>query len=498
MANSNVRFYKLATLPTFEEKHKGIFVHVTSNLTRTLNEGNYTYRWGKLNDKDIQDIVIQKIKERTILVPKWMDLRRIDTVESGLWFGGENGWELLSNDTTSGAIDAAINAKIQGLDVNGYAQAEINTDTPAEGEPNSSTLTIKGIKEVDGKIGIPAESESLDLKIAINGVYDKTDNKIATQSTVTKVIGTLNSEGTIQAVTFNTPENGGNTTLIFNGIKEENGVIVQGTSVGADTFIVGDAKLQIQIGSTTTDVFSANAQSNGTIKLNENVFQKGENNVISVITKNNDVSSTNPLVTQNDIDSLAGAMHYKGALTGAQSGDGSWPTTVAAGDVYIVTTGFTHGSDALESGDMVVFNSNNISDYKVIQSNLTLGIGDGQVAANVGALADGKLVVGVNSETEKGIKTLDFDVTNLTGTTGKNERNLTLKSQLADQELQSGGVQGLYHSVGITDTFTIMGRDMSKSFSISSRNRSISIEKVGGENSTDAQIDLIWNTVMDA
>ena len=40
MANSNVRFYKLATLPSFNvDKHKGIFVHVTSKLTRTIKEG---------------------------------------------------------------------------------------------------------------------------------------------------------------------------------------------------------------------------------------------------------------------------------------------------------------------------------------------------------------------------------------------------------------------------------------------------------------------------
>ena len=152
---------------------------------------------------------------------------------------------------------------------------------------------------------------------------------------------------------------------------------------------------------------------------------------------------------------------------------------------------------------MIVFNSESLTDYKVVQSNITLGIDNGQIAANVGALTNGNLVVGVNDPAsgKKGIKTVAFDVTNLTGETGKNERNLTLNSQLADQDIQgesAEGMQNLYHSVGITDNFTIMGRPMSKSFSISSPNRSISIEKVGDVNSTDAQIDLIWNTVMDA
>ncbi len=489
---ANVRFYKLEVLPSFDAtKHIGIFVHVTGTMYKNGTNPNEPAKLWMTPEK-VGDV------ERMNLV-LWLEKRRIESIASGLWFGGENGWELLSNDTTSGAIDAAIDAKIQGLDVGGYAQATITTNTPAEGVPNSSTLTIKGIQEVDGKIGTPADSENLDLDIAIDGFYNESSNKIATQLTVKNAIDGLDSEGTIQAVTFNTPENGGNTTLTFNGVKEENGVITQGA--GASTFIVGDAKLKIQIGSTTTDVFSANAQSNGAIKLNEYVFKKDENNVISVITPTA-VSSSNRLVTEQDIANLSGAMHYKGALTGAQDGAGSWPSTVAAGDVYIVTTSFTHSgeSNPFEVGDMIVFNTDNNNNYTVVQSNLTLGIDNGQVAANVGALVDGKLVVGVNDSQfgKKGIKTVDFDVTNLTGTTGKNERNLTLDSKLADQELQSDGVQGLYHSVGITDTFTIMGRDMSKSFSISSRNRSISIEKVGDENSPNAQIDLIWNTVMDA
>ena len=479
---TNVRFYRLEVLPSFNvDKHKGIFVHVTKTMYK---DGSFPKEPATLwmTPEKVGDV------ERMNLV-RWLEKRRIKSIASGLWFGGENGWELLSNETTDAAIDAAIATLVAGP----YAQAEITTTT------DSSTLTIKGIQEVDGIIGTPADSENFDLDIAIDGAYDKTDNKIATESTVTTTVTTV-IEGldvnTVQAVTFNTPENGGNTTLTFNGVKEENGKILQGD--GASTFIVGDAKLQIQIGSTTTDVFSANAQSNGTIKLNENVFQKGENDVISVITPTA-VTSSNRLVTEQDIANLNGAMHYQGPIANA---DG-WPETVKAGDVYIATGDLEYNSQSIESGDMIVFNSASLTDFKVVQSNITLGIGDGQVAANVGALADGKLVVGVNDpETgKKGIKTVEFDVTNLTGETGKNERKLTLTSQLADRELQSGGAEGmqsLYHSVGITDTFTIMGRNMSKSFSISSPNRSISIEKVGGENGTDAQIDLIWNTVMDA
>lgn len=485
MANSNVRFYKLATLPNFDESKKGIFVHVTSKLIRTGEEGNYNYSWGKLNSDAIQKIVIQIIEKRSVFVPEWMASRRLDIVESGLWFGGENGWELLSNDTSSGAITAAIEDKINALDVEGYAQATITTDTPAEGVPNSSTLTIKGIQEVDGRIGIPADSENLDLDIAIDGVYSQS-NKIATQSTVTKAIEALDVNTAVQAVTFNTSEVDGNTTLTFNGIKEENGKILQGD--GTTTFTVGDAKLKIQIGSAAaSDVFSANAQTNSTIKLDGYVFKKDENNVISVITPTA-VSERNRLVTEQDIASLGGAMHYKGALTGA----GSWPSTVAAGDVYIVTTGFTHSgeSNPFEVGDMIVFNTDNNNNYTVVQSNITLGTGIGQVAANTEGLTNGNLVVA----TQNGIKTTSITETQLTGA-DNNKRELSYRNGTADTDNTNNIT--LYHDVTISDAFQVIGKDFTKDIKISSANRSIEIAANASENATGVVVDLVWNTIME-
>lgn len=481
---SNVRFYRLETLPSFEvPKHQGIFVHVTGTM--------YNNPWF-LSDKEKPQInpetlwmepeKVGESVERINLV-KWLSTRHITEIASGLWFGGENGWELLSNETNSAAIDAAIVAKIQGLDVGGYAQAEITTTT------NSSTLTIKGIQEVNGKIGIPADSENLDLDIAINGVYSQS-NKIATQSTVTTAIEALDVNTAVQAVTFNTPADNDNTTLTFKGIKEVDGKIVEGD--GASTFIVGDAKLKIQIGSATIDnVFSANAQSNGTIKLNEYVFQKGENDVISVITPTA-VTSNNRLVTEQDIANLAGAMYYKGSIANADA----WPANedVKAGYVWIASGNFEHGNESIESGDLIVFNTNNDnSKYTIVQSNITLGTGDGQIAANVGALADGMLVVGVNSETGKGIKTVEFDVTNLTGTTGKNERKLTYDNGTPDTSDAT-----LFHSATIKDTFKVIGKDFTETINISSTNRSIKIARNAGDgDSTGVVVDLVWNTIME-
>lgn len=461
---ANVRFYRLETLPSFEvPKHQGIFVHVTKTM--------YNTTWS-LSDKEKPQIdpatlwmepeKVGESVERINLV-KWLSTRHITEIASGLWFGGENGWELLSNDTNE------INAAIAALDVDGYAQATIS----------GSTLTISGIKEVDGKI---VKDDDNKLEIAIDGVYNETDNKIATQSTVINAINGLDSEGTIQAVTFNTPVNGGNTTLTFNGIKEVDGKIAQGAIEGAGTFIVGDAKLNIQIGSTDAfEVFSANKQSDSTIKLDGYVFKKDENNVISVIAQT-PVSNTNPLVTKADINSLSGAMHYRGGVTSVPTADNS----TKKGDVWIVTTAF----DGYEAGDMFIARADGANaTFDTVQGNLTLGIGDGQIAKNVGALADGKLVVGVNSETEKGIKTVEFDVTNLTDTTGKNERKLTYDNGVPDTSDST-----LFHSATIKDTFKVIGKNFTETINISSTNRSIEIAANASENATGVVVDLVWNT----
>lgn len=427
---ANVRFYRLEVLPSFDmSKHIGIFVHVTTG------------------DK------------------------------SGLWFGGATDWEYLTNDTN--AINAAIDAKIQELDVTGYAQATITINTPVGDNPNS-TLTIFGIQEVDGKI---VKDDSNKLEVAIDGNYNNPDNKIATQSTVKNAINVLNAD-TIQAVDKST--NGVNTVLTFKGIKEVDGVILQGT--GNETLTVGDANLKIQIGSDTAyDVFSANAQTDSTIQLDGNVFTKN-GDIISVITPTA-VTSSNRLVTEKDVANLAGAMHYKGTVTSLTEFETKLTDSDAeeAGDVYIATGiqegSFTHNGNVIENGDMIVFNGNGVNDYKVVQSNITLGIQSGQIAKNDGNLTSGNIVVA----TGNGIKTIDFDETNLTDTTGKNERTLSIANGNVDDN-------GFHHAVTITDTFKVIGKDFSKSINISSNNRSIDI---ANNSDIGVMVDLVWNTTIE-
>lgn len=428
---SNVRFYRLDTLPAFvDTKHQGIFVHVTT--------GDTTYN-------------------------------------SGLWFGGAAGWEYLTNDTN--AINAAIDAKIQELDVTGYAQAEMSTiETQTE---KSSTLTIYGIKEDNGKI---AKHTTSNFNVAIDGVYDRSTNKIATQSTVTNAIGNLKTTETIQAVTFNTAEIDGNTTLTFNGVKEENGVIAQGE--GTSTFIVGDAKLKIQIGSNENEafeVFSANAKENKVIQLNGDVFKK-DGNVISVITST-PVASDNKLVTQKDVASINGAMHYKGTVSSLEEfnnklGDSD---VEEAGDVYIAT-GIPEGSftdnkgNVIENGDMIVFNG--AGEYTVVQSNLTLGTKGGQIAENDGDLAKDEIVIA----SENGIKTSGFKLDNASS-------RVIGVSDLAESET--------VHGTKVSDTLTVFGKNRNASLTINSNNESIEITGSNTDNDATITVDLVWNTTIE-
>ena len=457
MAISNVRFYKLNVLPNFEAKHKGIFVHVTETMHK--DKWTLTLPDGKI-EKDPATIYMTPGKDGgnvgRINLVEWLSNRHIVEIASGLWFGGENGWELLSNETTDAAINAAIDDKIATLHVDGYAQATIS----------GSTLTISGIKENNGII---AKDDTNKLDIAIDGTYNESTNKIATQSTVTNAINGLNTTETIQAVTKTT--SGNITTLTLKGVKEENGVIAQGD--GTDSFIVSDAKLNIQIGSADAfEVFSANKQSDSTIKLDGLVFKK-DGDVISVITKT-PVSSTNPLVTKDDINGLAGAMHYKGGVTSSPTAN----ENTKQGDVWIVTTAFGE----YEVGDMFIARADGASaTFDTVQGNLTLGTGIGKVAANSAALSNNKLVVA----SATGIETIDFDKDNLISD-DRNKRDLSIANGTADTLVAS-----LYHDVTISDAFQVIGKDFTKTINISSTNRSI---EIAANSNTGVVVDLVWNT----
>ena len=89
------------------------------------------------------------------------------------------------SSTTKVMSPALVKAVIQTLDVNGFAQGVVAA--------NGSTITIKGLKEEDGKV-VADSNNNLVIKIDADHGYDATTNPLAT-------VGTVDAAKTASAVT---------------------------------------------------------------------------------------------------------------------------------------------------------------------------------------------------------------------------------------------------------------------------------------------------------
>jgi len=360
---ANVRFYKLSSLPTFvASTHTGIFVHLTTDYTDTNNEITYP---------------------------------------EGLWFGGRNGWEYLTNSTT--AIDQLDAETIETL---------VAEDIPAD--------------------------------------------------------------------------RGSGTILTLKGVKEDDGIIEQGD--GTSKVTIGAGKLQIGVGNADdpSDLFGANDTTNTVLVLDSTHFHYNPSaKKLNIITES-PTTDTNKIATMADIASLTGAMHYKGVLNSPLD----FPLTTEPGDVYIVTTAFTYDdsdsdsdSDSgitFEVGDMVVYGNN--GSMNIVQSNMTIGVNDGQFAVNDGALTSGNIVVATGT----GIETSDYSLS------GASSRTQTITDATTDGQTP---IDGVNHSTSIVDTLTIFGEDRTTRLVIGSTNPSIEV-KEGLAPDVEVSLDLVWNTTI--
>lgn len=114
------------------------------------------------------------------------------------------------------ATVATVTSAINALDVDEYAQAEIDTTT----SQTETTVKIKGIQETNGEIA--AGSNTVDIKI--DGTYDATNNKIATKSTVTTAIDNLDVTQDKGAASIS------GSTITINAVQQEDGLIKDGGS----------------------------------------------------------------------------------------------------------------------------------------------------------------------------------------------------------------------------------------------------------------------------
>lgn len=236
------------------------------------------------------------------------------------------------------ATKTTVTNAINDLDVNEYTQGSVST----------SSLTIKGIKEVDGKISVGTDTTK-DVVVNFDGSYDGTNNKVATVSTVTGAIADLDTTNDVSLWTgaAYTPGTGENATYAYTvkKVAEENGIVKAGTD-------------------TDSTLYLKRAQ-----------------------------SATNPIVTMDDLSGVTGAMVYRDSVTynnNAWSFGSTTPTSVDKGDVYVVSTGFTLDSatallghnipaGTYEAGDMFIYNG---SAWTTIN-------GENQVTNNAATIAVG-------------------------------------------------------------------------------------------------------------
>ena len=133
---------------------------------------------------------------------------------AGLYFGGENGWEYLTNDTNVAAIEQKIKDAVNALDAN-VAISSWNADT--------RKLTITGgVAETDGKVGRDGAVADVNVtfeKVALTGkaadvkldAYDNSDGSdIIAGTTVQQAvqniiesIDTLSSDSALTLVDIN-------------------------------------------------------------------------------------------------------------------------------------------------------------------------------------------------------------------------------------------------------------------------------------------------------
>lgn len=155
------------------------------------------------------------------------------------------------------ASKSTVTNAIEALDTNEYAQAEITTTTGA------STLKIKSIKEVDGKIAAGTTTPTFD--VAIEGEYNASSNKIATQSTVTNAIDNLDAvadadtaSGTGYAtITTETPTAD---FKVLNSITEQDGKLTAGTAYNIKKVAATGAAEDVSYTNTNSHLSATNAQ----------------------------------------------------------------------------------------------------------------------------------------------------------------------------------------------------------------------------------------------
>ena len=163
--------------------------------------------------------------------------------------------------------------------------------------------------------------------INLDGTYDASTNKIATQSTVTSAIQALDTQSDVQAVDYTAATSSTGAKLTFKGVSEADGVIAQGS---------GTTELQFAKVATTgaaSDVSYTNSTSGMTAT-----------NVQAAIDE-----------LDGRVDSLVGGMRYNGDINSTTAPVNTSTGDIRSGDIYLAAGPITIGTTSVEAGDMIVY-----------------------------------------------------------------------------------------------------------------------------------------------
>lgn len=163
--------------------------------------------------------------------------------------------------------------------------------------------------------------------INLDGTYDASTNKIATQSTVTSAIQALDTQSDVQAVDYTAATSSTGAKLTFKGVSETDGVIAQGS---------GNTELQFAKVATTgaaSDVSYTNSTSGMT------------------------ATDVQAAIDELDgrVDSLVGGMRYNGDINSTTAPVNTSTGDIRSGDIYLAAGPITIGTTSVEAGDMIVY-----------------------------------------------------------------------------------------------------------------------------------------------
>ena len=283
---------KAATKPTYSA---GEITDLDKYISQTIKDTNTQYRIVaveganysyKLQKKDIDDADYTDVAGSTISLTE-ID-SRLDTLEAAI---GENG-----------AVQEKINAAIGGLD---YGDAAVANQFVTEVKETDGVIAVKRAALVEADIPALSQSKVTGLVDALaskqdnlefEGTYNASTNKVATESTISNAIATLDSR---------TAEDAASATKVVAEVTQADGIVtVQKVAV---------ANILPDVTDTENGFVVAVSQTDGKIA----VTHKAATEVLSFAGNYN--GAENPIATRDYVTSavsdLNGAMHFIGVST---------------------------------------------------------------------------------------------------------------------------------------------------------------------------------------